>query len=62
MGESELLQAATLLIEAGLEVREEDGRTVSAWNGAYMLQDADGGCVEYPSAQEAAKVFLSPRF
>jgi hypothetical protein len=59
MEESELLAALTLLIEKGLEVRDEDGCNVSAWNGAYTLQYADRGCVEYASAEEAAKAFLS---
>jgi len=56
--EDVLLQSILRVIEAGLEVRDEDGVNVSKWGSGYNLQYADRGCVEFATAEEAAKAFL----
>lgn len=56
--EDRLLQSVIRVIESGLEVRDEDGANVSKWGNGYNVQYADRGCVEFPTAEEAAKAFL----
>lgn len=56
--EDVLLKSVISVIEAGLEVRDEDGANVSKWGSGYNLQYADRGCAEFPTAEEAAKAFL----
>jgi len=56
--EDELLNSVIRVIESGLEIRDEDGANVSKWGNGYNLQYADRGCVEFPTAEEAAKAFL----
>lgn len=59
MEDEELLQSVIKVIEADLEVRTEDGANLSKWGDGYTLQYADRGCVEFETAEEAAKAFLS---
>lgn len=56
--EDELLQSIVRIISAGLEVCNDDGANVSKHGESFNLQFADRGCVEYETAEEAAREFL----